>query len=53
MAINFIQYPLMISLENVNLDKTILQKIKRSTIRIDQDIEIHRTRFLELCLKLV
>ena len=53
MAIGFIQYPSMISPENVNLDKTkliffIITKIKMSTIQIDQGIEILRTRYSEL-----
>ena len=53
MAIGFIQYPSMISPENVNLDKTkliffIITKIKMSTIQIDQGVEILRTRYSEL-----
>ena len=53
MVIGLIQYPSMISPENVNLDKTkliffIITKIKMSTIQIDQGIEILRTRYSEL-----
>ena len=53
MAIGFIQYPSMISPENVNLDKTkliffIITKIKMSTIQIDQGVEILRTQYSEL-----